>query len=210
MIDNATGRLAIPQAAYDPVKQAEIGVKFRRPNLSLNLTGFYVEAQDSNINTVNGSVISRDYEAKGLEFEGSFRRGLFSLTAGATYTDATIVRDRVNPAVNGNIPRHQADLIFQVTPQISNDRFAVGAAFIGTADSFAQDVNLLKMPGYVTANAFVQVRPIERLLVSLNATNLFDTLALTSIDEDRIPASGVVRGRLLTGRAVSLTARFDF
>lgn len=210
VIDNATGKLAIPQAAFDPVKQAEIGVKFRRPDLTLNLTGFYVEAQDSNINTVNGSVISRDYEAKGLEFEGSFRHGLFSLTAGATYTDATIVRDRVNPAINGSIPRHQASLIFQATPQISNDRFAVGAAFIGTTDSFAQDVNLLKMPGYVTVNAFVQVRPIDRLLVSLNAANLFDELALTSIDEDRIPAAGIVRVRLLTGRTVSLTARFDF
>ena len=62
----------------------------------------------------------------------------------------------------------------------------------------------------MTTNAFVQVRPAERLLLSLNATNLFDTLALTGIDEDRIPASGIVRGRLLNGRAVSVTARFDF
>ncbi|WP_341207355.1 TonB-dependent receptor [uncultured Sphingomonas sp.] len=210
VIDNATGALAIPSAAYDPVKQAELGVKFRRSNLTLNLTGFHVEAQDSNINTSNGAVIARDYRAKGLEFEGGFRAGLFSLNGGATFTDATIVRDRVNPAVDGNTPRHQASLIFQATPQISNDRFAVGAVFIGTTDSYAQDVNLLRMPGYVTTNAFVQVRPTERVLLSLNATNLFDAVALTGIDEDRIPTSGIVRGRLLTGRAISTTLRLDF
>ncbi|WP_066490821.1 TonB-dependent receptor domain-containing protein [Sphingomonas sp. CCH9-F2] len=210
VIDNATGALAIPQAAYDPVKQAEIGVKYRHQGVTLNLTGFHVEAQDSNINTSTGAVIARDYKAKGLEFEGGVRRGPFSLTAGATFTDATIVRDRVDPAINGNTPRHQASVIFQATPQVSTDRFAVGAVFIGTTDTYAQDTNLLKIPGYVTTNAFVQVRPAERLLLSLNATNLFDTLALTGIDEDRIPASGIVRGRLLNGRAVSVTARFDF
>ncbi|MDR6786687.1 outer membrane receptor protein involved in Fe transport [Sphingomonas sp. BE138] len=210
VIDNASGGLAIPQAAYDPVKQAELGVKFRHRNVTLNLTGFHVDAQDSNINTSNGSVIARDYRAKGLEFEGGLRYGLFSLTGGATYTDATIVRDFVNSALNGNTPRHQASLIFQATPQISNDRFALGAVFIGTTDSYAQDVNLLRMPGYVTTNAFVQVRPTERLLVSVNATNLFDAVALTGIDEDRIPASGIVRGRLLTGRAISTTLRLDF
>lgn len=210
VIDNATGRLAIPSAAYDPVKQAEIGVKYRQPNLTLNLTGFHVDAQDSNINTSTGAVIARDYNAKGLEFEGGFRMGPFSLNGGATYTDATIVRDRVDPTVNGNKPRHQASLIFQATPQISTDRFAVGAVFIGTTDSFSQDANLLKMPGYVTTNAFVQGHVTDRLLLSLNATNLFDVVALTGIDEDRLPASGIVRGRLLTGRAISATARLDF
>lgn len=210
VIDNRTGGLAIPQAAYDPVKQAEIGVKYRNANLALNLTGFYVKAQDSNINTANGSIIARNYKAKGLEFEGSFHKGLFSLTAGATYTDATIVTDRVTPAIEGNTPRHQASVIFQATPQISNDRFAVGAVFIGTTDSYAQDVNLLKMPGYVTTNAFVQLRPVDRVLLSLNATNLFDTIALTGIDEASIPVGGIVRGRVLNGRAISTTLRLDF
>lgn len=210
VIDNTTGGLAIPAAAYDPVKQAEVGVKYRHANLTLNLTGFHVDAQDSNINTSTGAVIARDYRAKGLEFEGGIRHGMLSLTGGATFTDATIVRDRVNPAVDGNTPRHQASLIFQATPQVSTDRFAIGAVFIGTTDSYSQDVNLLKMPGYVTTNAFVQVRPAERLLLSLNATNLFDAIALTSIDEDRIPVSGIVRGRLLNGRAISATARLDF
>lgn len=210
VIDDTTGGLAIPAAAYDPVKQAEIGVKYRRSHLTLNLTAFHVDAQDTNINTSTGAVIARDYRAKGLEFEGGIRHGVFSLNGGATFTDATIVRDRVNPAVDGNTPRHQASLIFQATPQVSTDRFAVGAVFIGTTDSYSQDVNLLKMPGYVTTNAFAQVRPAERLLLSLNATNLFDAIALTSIDEDRVPANGIVRGRLLNGRAISATARLDF
>lgn len=210
VIDAATGRLTDPSAAYDPVKQAELGVKFRQDWIALNLTAFHVESNDTNVDNSTKLALSRRYRSKGLEFEGRVSQGLFSLAGGATYTTAEIVADRLNAAVVGNTPRHQANLIFQATPQISNDRFAVGAVFIGTTRSFAQDSNLLRMPGYVTTNAFVQVRPVDRLLLSLNATNLFDVVAVTSIEEDRIPATGLLRARLLNGRAISATARFDF
>lgn len=210
MIDAATGRLTDPSAAYDPVKQAELGVKFRQDWIALNLTAFHVESNDTNVDNSTKLALSRRYRSKGLEFEGRVSQGLFSLAGGATYTTAEIVADRLNAAVVGNTPRHQANLIFQATPQISNDRFALGAVFIGTTKSFAQDSNLLRMPGYVTTNAFVQVRPVDRLLLSLNATNLFDVVAVTSIEEDRIPATGLLRARLLNGRAISATARFDF
>ena len=82
--------------------------------------------------------------------------------------------------------------------------------FIGTTGSYAQNVNQLKMPGYVTTNAFVQVRPVDRLLLSLNASNLFDTKAIVAVEQATLPASGIVEAHLLTGRAVSVTARLDF
>jgi outer membrane receptor protein involved in Fe transport len=92
-------------------------------------------------------------------------------------------------------------------PQVTLDKVHFGAAFIGTTDSYAQDNNVLKMPGYVTTNAFAEVQVTDRLGLSLNAANLFDVLALTAIDDSTIPASGVVRGRLLTGRTVSASVR---
>ncbi|WP_236697360.1 TonB-dependent receptor domain-containing protein [Sphingomonas sp. Leaf357] len=204
------GSLLVPNAAYDPVRQAEIGAKFRRSGLTLNLTGFWAKAQDTNLDTGGGGVISRQYRAYGAEFEGGIRRGIFGLTAGATYTKANIVADGVNAAVIGNVPRHQASVIFQATPQLTTDRFSLGAVFIGTTGSYAQDTNLLKMPGYVTTNAFVQFRPMQRLLLSLNANNLFDVTALTGVDSAAIPASGVVNARVLNGRTTALTARLDF
>jgi outer membrane receptor protein involved in Fe transport len=210
IVSTTDGGLLIPSAALDPVRQAEIGVKYRRADLTLNLTGFWAKAQDTNVDPVSSALIARDYKATGLELEGGYRRGLFSLTAGGTYTDAEIVRDRINPAVAGNVPRHQAKFIFQATPQIVTERFAVGAVLIGTTRSFAQDDNVLRVPGFVTTNAFVQFRPTARLQLILNASNLFDVKAFTAFDDAAIPASGIVRARPLTGRNTSLTARLDF
>jgi len=210
IVNTATGDLANRSAAYDPVKQAEIGVKYRAAGLTLNLTGFWAKAQDTNVDSVTSQILQRDYRATGLEFEGGMRRGAFALTAGATYTDAEITRDAVNPAVVGNTPRHQAKLIFQATPQVTTDRFSIGAVFIGTTDSYSQDTNILRTPGFVTTNAFAQVRLADRLMLGVNANNLFDTLAITAFDEAAIPASGILRARTLNGRTVSATARFDF
>ncbi|MFN3675829.1 MAG: TonB-dependent receptor domain-containing protein [Sphingomonas pseudosanguinis] len=209
-VSNTTGALLMPSAAYDPVKQAEVGVKYRTDLLTLNLTGFWAKSQDSNVDPVTSQFISRDYEAKGLEFEGGLRRGVFGLTAGATYTHARIVKDRVNPAFEGNTPRHQAAFIFQATPQLMIEDFTIGATFVGTTDSYAQDNNLLKVPGFVTTNGFVQAQVADRMTLLFNVNNLFDVAAFTGFDESSIPASGIVRGRPLNGRTVSATVRFDF
>ncbi|WP_114952091.1 TonB-dependent receptor domain-containing protein [Sphingosinicella terrae] len=210
IVSPTDGSILIDGAAVDFVKQAEVGVKYRTSNLTLNLTGFWAATEDTNIDSTNGAPILREYEAMGLEFEGGYRWGGFSLTAGATYTDAEITADQLRPELIGNTPRHQAELIFQATPQYSTDRFAVGAVFIGTTGSFAQDTNELRMPGYVTTNAFVQFRPTERLLLSLNADNLFDVTAFTGINQATLPVNGIVGAHLLNGRTISATARFDF
>lgn len=210
IVSTVDGSLLDRAAAYDPVKQAEVGLKYRKAGLTLNVTGFWAKAQDTNVDTVTSQPIARDYRAIGVEFEGGYRRGIVSLTAGATYTDAEIVTDRIDPSVVGNTPRHQAKFLFQTTPQVITGRFSVGAIFIGTTASYAQDSNILKTPGFVTTNAFAQFRPTERMSLSLNAGNLFDVQAFTSFEEAAIPASGIIRGRLLNGRTVSVTAGFGF
>ncbi len=58
--------------------------------------------------------------------------------------------------------------------------------------------------------AFAQFRPMERLEFSVNASNLFNERAITSISEGSIPASGVVMARTMYGRTVSASARFFF
>jgi outer membrane receptor protein involved in Fe transport len=205
-----TGRLANEDIEADMVTQAEVGAKYRKGGLTLNLTGFWAKSEDTGVDAITRLPFERDYKAMGLEFEGGYRTGNFSIAGGATYTDAEIASDTTNPALVGKTPRNQAKLIFQATPQYTTDRFSIGAVFIGTTGSFAQDNNALRTPGYTTTNAFVQVRPTENLLLSLNASNLFDVLAITSISDPTIPASGIVRAHTLTGRTVSATARFDF
>ncbi|MCJ2179975.1 TonB-dependent receptor domain-containing protein, partial [Novosphingobium album (ex Hu et al. 2023)] len=203
-VSPVSGQLLVPSAAYDPVKQAEGGVKYRSDNVEAYVTGFWAKTGEHNIG------LERAYRAYGVEFEGSYRRGIFLLNGGATWTQAEITKDSYDSSKVGNTPKHQADLIFQVTPQVETERFTVGANFYGTTSSFASDTNQLKMPGYVVTNAFVQYRPTDRVSIMLNANNLFDVLGLVEVNEDYIPSSGVVTARTINPRTISTSLRFNF
>lgn len=215
-VSRTTGALLDKSAGHDPVRQAEGGVKFRKNGISLNLTGFYVWTRETNtqifIDESGASVlglVSRSYRTYGAEFEGSLRRGPFSLNGSATVTGGEITAAE-NPAFVGNTPRHQAALIYTLTPQYDVDRFTLGVNVIGQTWSYAQDANALKMPAYTTVGLFLQYRPIDRLVLGLNASNIFDVKAFTDVVDPALPASGVGTGRTLYGRLVSTSARFFF
>ncbi|WP_040370633.1 TonB-dependent receptor [Blastomonas sp. AAP53] len=216
-VSTVTGALVNSVAGNDTLRQAELGLKFRQDGIVLNLTGFYALTDETNsqitTNPVTGltqlATVARSYKAYGLEFEGGIRRGPFSLTAHATYTEAEIDAAE-NPALVGNIPRQQPKLLWGLRPQFDSDQFSIGANIIGTTGSFAQDVNVLRLPAFTTVGAFAQFRPMERVELSVNASNLLNERAITSISEGAIPASGVVMGRTMYGRTVSASARFFF
>jgi len=215
-ISNLDGSLLNETAAYDPVKQAEVGVKYRREALFANLTGYWAASNETNTQIRPGAnglpalqLVTRGYRAYGAEFEGGIRRGPFSLTAGATVTDAEIV-EADDAALVGHTPRHQAKVIYQLMPQYEIDLLTVGASVVGTTSSYSQDENLLKMPGFATVNAFLQVRPMDRVVVSLNANNLFDEMAITDVSAPSIPTGGVVFAQTLYGRTVTAGVRFFF
>lgn len=208
--DPATGALLNKAVAIDFVKQAEAGVKFRSGGLSLYATAFDARTEEENFEATTQTFVSRAYKARGIELEGGYRMGPFSLSAGATYTDAEIARDVINPANAGNTPRRQADWIYQATAAYDSDLFGLGVNAVGTTDSYAQDNNQLVMPGFTAINAYVNVRPVDNVTFSVNANNLFDTTGITEAEEGSIPANGIVRARSITGRTVSASVRFDF
>ncbi|MCW1428620.1 TonB-dependent receptor domain-containing protein [Novosphingobium sp. JCM 18896] len=207
-INANSGSLANREALIDYVKQAEAGFKYRTANFSLNGTAFLANTLEHN--SYFGPTIDRKYKAYGLELESSFRAGIFSLTAGATYTKAEITNDKLDPTVIGNKPVGSPSLFGYVTPEISTDLFSIGANFYGISSRYASDSNLLKMPGYVLVNPFVQVRPVKDLTVSLNVNNLFDAKGITTVSTATIPANGIGTGTVINGRTVSASVRFDF
>ena len=216
-VNYSTGKLVDDESAYDTVKQAELGLKYRISGVTFNVTGFSAKTGERNVqvnSAADGSIrvenIVRGYKAKGVELEAAVRKGPFSVTAGATYTDAQITSDVLHPEYKGNKPRHQADFIYAVTPQVDLKYGTVGVNVIGTTSSYAQDSNQLKLPAYTLVNAFVQVRPIENVQLMLNVNNLFNTLALTDSEQAAIPASGVILGRAYAGRTTSATLRYTF
>ncbi len=212
-LNTTTGRLNSQDAAIDVVKQTEVGVKYRAGGLSVFATGFYAKAEEQNFDQnrpVGQQFIDRRYRSYGLELETAYRTGGFNIAASGTYTDSKITADALNVGTIGNRPKRQAKFIYQVTPQYDIDRFTVGANVVGTSSSFTQDSNLLRLPGFTQVNAFVSVRPVERVQLSINANNIFNVNGFTEAEEESIPANGVVRARSINGRTISASARFEF
>ncbi|OYZ37040.1 MAG: hypothetical protein B7Y31_09750 [Novosphingobium sp. 16-62-11] len=212
-----TGALLDPSTAFNVVKQAEVGVKFRKDGLTAYVTGFWASTGERNYQIgadASGQVIvipiDRTYSAKGVEFEGEVREGPFSLTLGATWTKATIDKDRTDPALEGNRPRHIPTFSFQARPQVELGKVTFGTVLNGTTSSFAQDSNILKQPGYVLVSPFVQVRPADRVTFSVNAFNVFDKLAIVQLASAAIPVGGLTNAQVMNGRTVTASLRYSF
>ncbi|MHA6718372.1 TonB-dependent receptor domain-containing protein [Sphingomonas sp. RS6] len=195
---------------YDGVNQLEGGFKFRKPWATLNVTAFRATADDHNVLNGSANQTIRTYRAHGVEMEGSVRHGVFSLTAGATYTKAKISEDKLDPTLTGKEPRHQPTWTLVATPQIDLPQATIGANIVTITSSYAQDTNLLRMPGFTTVGAFAVIRPIRNVELMVNASNLFDTIGLFEISQSSVPASGLGWGRGVHGRTVSASARYNF
>jgi outer membrane receptor protein involved in Fe transport len=209
-VSTVDGHLVDSNAAVDMVKQAEGGVKYRTGGLAFYATAFWARTEEQNFEATTQRFVDRKYRAYGLELEGTYRSGIFSLTAGGTWTKSKIVSDALTPAVVGNVPRRQAEFVFQATPQVDVGPVTLGANFTGTTSSYAQDSDQLKLPGYTTVNTFLQYRPIDRVQLSLNANNLFNVKGFTEAEEGAIPANGIVRARSINGRTISAAVRVSF
>ena len=108
-------------------------------------------------------------------------------------------------------------------PALANETstFTFGGSAIGTSSSYfsdpahgtTQNASALKMPAYVTLNAFVQYRFTPELTVGLNVNNLTDSDAWTEGEDGALPATNalqVMRARSQTGRTTSLSLSYRF
>lgn len=204
-----SGALLPGARPVDFVKQAEVGVKYQTPALQLYATGFYARTEEQNYEATTQRSTANTYRAYGLELEGAYRIGGFSLAASGTLTNAKIVAS-LDPTVIGHKPRRQADFVYKLTPSYTTGMFSLGASVVGTTASYTQDSNQLKLPAFTTVSAFASVRPLERLQLSVNANNLFNVAGYTEAEEGAIPTNGIVRARSINGRTVSFSARIDF
>jgi outer membrane receptor protein involved in Fe transport len=204
-----SGALLPGARPVDFVRQAEAGVKYQGGGLSLYATAFHARTQEQNYEATTQRSFANTYRAYGLELEGAYRMGGFNLAANATYTNAKIIASN-DPTVVGNRPRRQAKFIWRVAPEYNSGLFSIGANAVGTSSSYTQDSNQLKLPAFTQVNAFVAIRPIERLQLSVNANNLFNVAGYTEAEEGAIPANGIVRARSINGRTISASLKLDF
>jgi outer membrane receptor protein involved in Fe transport len=144
------------------VKQFEFGTKWRGDGLSLFATAFLAKTKESNTDFTATPIrnVSTEYEAKGIELEGAFAFGGFSLGGGVTLTDAEVTASS-NAATVGRTPRRQAKVIYQLTPAYSVGDFSIGARVIGTTkskDDGPAGNTTVEMPGYTVVNAFTSYK----------------------------------------------------
>ncbi|MFM7348619.1 MAG: TonB-dependent receptor [Erythrobacter sp.] len=213
----ATGAPVDPALAVSMVRQAEGGVKYRKGGLGLYLTGFWASTDERNFQITSNAAgqasvvaVNRTYSAKGLEFEGEWKRGAFRINAGGTLTDATIDEDTLDPALNGKTPRHIPDFAFFLRSEVDLGPASIGAVVNASGKSFAQDVNQLVQPGYVIVSPYLQVRAARGLTLAVNAFNVFDETAVISTGAATIPASGLANVLAMNGRTVTGWPRYAF
>jgi outer membrane receptor protein involved in Fe transport len=200
------------QDAVDLVDQYEAGLKWRRDGFSLFATAFYAKTEEQNFELTSQRFFDRTYKAKGIELEAAWRFNEFFFNGGITWTDAEISKDQITPANEGNTPRRQADVVYQLTGGYAATNWTIGANLIGTTDAYAQDNNDLVMPGYAQVNLFADYRFAENWVVGLNVNNLFNAFGITEAEEGSIVPNtqNIIRARSIPGRTASLSVRYEF
>ncbi|RPJ68386.1 TonB-dependent receptor [Alteromonas sediminis] len=208
---NGDGSLTSTTSGFDETDQFELGLKYGTPDLQFNATFFNTVTQDTQAELTSGLTFIREYEATGIELEGRYDIGSgFSVTGNATWTDAEISEDRFNPALVGNTPRRQADLIYTIVPQFDTDNFTVGAALQGSTEYYVQDSNELKQDAYMLVNLFATYYISDDFSVSLNINNATDEFVITESEEGNAMAGDIIRARPLNGRTSSISVKYSF
>jgi outer membrane receptor protein involved in Fe transport len=195
---------------FDEIKQAEVGYKYNYKKGGLFVTGFYAGVNEAGgFEVTSQNVIRNNYNSYGIELENIYRiSSRFDLRATATYTHA-----RLSSGVNeGNRPRRQADLIYSLSPTYTIKKLSAGLVMVGTTKAYAQDNNLLVMPGYIVINPFVNYNVTKGLSISVNANNVTNSLGITEAEEGAITenVTNIVRARSITGRTISATLAYKF
>lgn len=193
----------------DLLDQAELGWKQKFKKGGLFVTAFYAgTTEEGGFEATTQTVIENDYQAFGLEVESSFDLGDFDVRGALTYTNASIT----SGDNDGNTPRRQPALMYNVIPSYTYQNHSIGLSIIGQSKAYAQDGNELVMPGYLVLNGFINFGITEDLSLSLNANNLLDSIGITESEEGAITEGQVnyLRARSITGRSISGSVRFTF
>jgi outer membrane receptor protein involved in Fe transport len=205
----ANGNVA-SEVGVNSVKQIEGGVKWRNQNTSLVATLFHATTKvtDQDITDVSNPVTSEIFEAKGLELEGSYYRGRFSLRSGLTYTLGEVTRNDKLPERVGN-PVNQR-LIFQFSPAWYGNQYIIGLNVIGS--SSVPFNGGIEAPAYAQVNGFIDYAFDDNLKLVVTGNNLFNAKGITELPNSNagVTENGVNTGRSINGRSIETRLAFTF
>lgn len=224
---NPSGNLTAKGREFfvDVVKQYEIGLKWQTTKvlpgkLNLATTYFHADTEESQTNTTSIPPVPYNitYTSKGLETEIIWKYNDLTLNGSVTYTDAVINSNTLVPTNVGHRPRRQAPWIYSLSADYKMGKFDLGANIYGTADSYGDFQNWFKMDGFATVGAYVTYHMSDKLTLSLNANNLFDTVGFTEGETDngryfKVDGStnyNMTSARPIAGRTISARLKYNF
>ena len=193
------------------VTQHEVGVK-NRGALGSGKYGLYVTLFRSNTTEYSydqtrialgkDPVVFDKFHATGVEFESVFSIGAFSINANATYTDMK------NSA--GFTPHSNPKWLYTLAPRFVIGPVVVGATIVGQTKAPNDDTPAAGYAeGHVIVNAFASIDLSEKMLLSINAGNVFNTIASSGAVYGT-STLGLYNFRPETGRTVSASLRYNF
>jgi outer membrane receptor protein involved in Fe transport len=87
----------------------------------------------------------------------------------------------------------------------------VGAAFIGTGDSFAQNDNKVVLPGYMITNLFASYALGDKMTLGFTMNNAFNKLAYTEAEgQNNLGNNDLFIARAMNGRSAKVSVRYAF
>jgi len=183
--------------------QMELGLKNRSGALSSFITVFSAKTrEDAGFEATTQTYRGANFDAKGVETEVSWRSGAFSISGGATLTDANIA----SGDNKGKTPRRQAKLVYQLTPSYQIGDAEMGVSIIGTSKSYAQDDNQVVLPSYTVVNLFASYEVARNLTLSLGVNNLFNVVGYTEAEGQ----NALYVARSINGRSAKATLKYSF
>lgn len=208
---NADGSLTSTTDGFDNVQQLEIGYKHTGDNWNFFATLFNTTTEETQAEFTSGLTFVREYDATGIEFEGSYDFSEnFRIRGNATWTDAEIEKDLNDATVIGNTPRRQADFIYTIIPEYQADNFVIGAVLQGSSSYYLQDNNDLEQEAYTLVNLFANWDITEDFTAFVNVNNLTDEFVITESEEGSGAVGGIIRARPLSGRSSTIGLMYRF
>lgn len=203
--DIDSGRAPYPVSKID---QFEAGVKYRTQGYSAFVTAFLAKTKEgAGFELTTQTVKENSYKSQGIEAELAASFGDLRLTGGFTLTNAEIT----SGANTGKTPRRQANLVYQVSPSYVIGPVEVGGSLIGTTKSYAQDDNVVVLPGYATVNLFANYEVARNLTASLGVNNLFNTLGYTEAEgQGNLSENPLYIARAINGRSARVSLKYSF
>lgn len=193
-------------------RQIEVGYKLRMKKFTFNTTLFHARTSETNYEATTEKNFKNIYVTYGAEIDADYKFSKkFNVKGTLTYTHGEVT-ESLNKDFVGNIPRRLPTWMYSITPAYNNKFLSTGFTLYGVTQSYAQDSNQMKLKGYFIVNPFVSFNLMKKLNITLNASNIFNTQAITETEEAAIQdnTTNYVRARALPGATYNLGLTLSF